>query len=40
VSAPTLPATGTNQNDNSRVALWALTLGIAVIVIARRRQST
>jgi hypothetical protein len=40
VSASTLPVTGSREDGNSQLALWALTLGIAVIVIARRRQST
>ena len=38
VSASTLPVTGSREDGNSQLALWALTLGIAVIVIARRRQ--
>jgi chitodextrinase len=33
-----LPVTGSREDGNSQLALWALTLGIAVIVIARRRQ--
>jgi hypothetical protein len=39
VSASTLPVTGSREDGNSQLALWALTLGIAVIVIARRHQA-